>query len=52
MKFKILWKVMKTFTDNEDDGELEMEHEGNNSDNDYHDSDNGEEIDVNPEVQN
>ena len=38
--------------DNEDDGELEMEHEGNNSDNDYHDSDNGEEIDVNPEVQN
>ena len=33
--------------DNEDDGELEMENEGNNGD---HDSDNGEEIDDNPEV--
>ena len=36
--------------DNEDDGELEMENEGNNGDHDDHDSDNGEEIDDNPEV--
>ena len=33
--------------DNEDDSELEIENEGNNGD---HDSDNGEEIDDNPEV--
>ena len=38
--------------DNEDDGELEMENEGNNGDHDDHDSDNGEEIDDNPEVRN
>ena len=37
--------------DNEDDGELEMENEGNNGDHDGHDdhdSDNSEEIDDNP----
>ena len=34
--------------DNEDDGELEMENEGNNGDHDDHDSDNVEEIDDNP----
>ena len=33
--------------DNEDDSEFEIENEGNNGD---HDSDNGEEIDDNPEV--
>ena len=36
--------------DNEDNGELEMENEGNNGVHDDHDSDNGEEIDDNPEV--
>ena len=35
---------------NEDDSDLEMENEGNNGDHDGHDSDDGEEIDDNPEA--
>ena len=38
--------------DDEEDDELEMENEGNTGDHDDHYSDNGEEIDDNPEVKN